>query len=981
PAVLAGGDPAPLTEPGLPAALDEAARHVFDLATDIPLWGRLWRLGPEEHVLVVVFHHIVTDAWSFAPLSRDLTTAYRARLAGHAPSWAELPVQYADYALWQRELLGDERQPDSRYARQLAYWRGQLAGLPEQLRLPTDRPRPPIATHRGDLVTYQWDAELHEALLRLARTSGASLFMVLHAGLAALLTRLGAGTDIPIGAPIAGRTDEALDDLVGFFVNNLVIRTDTSGEPTFAELLGRVRDTALAAYANQDIPFERLVEVLNPVRSMAGHPLFQVSMALQNTPEDDLAAPGLAVAAAGIPHTGTAKMDAFFSLVEVRDADGTPRGLDIAVEYSTDLFDERTIATLVGRWARLLRAAAADPGRRIGAIDLLTLAERHELLVTRNDTRAERPHAGLAELFAAQAARTPGATAVMSRDASLTYAELDARSDRLARALAARGVGPERVAALLLPRSADLVAGVLAVLKAGGACLTVDPAIPMFRLAQMTADAGPVLVLTDEKGDAALRRDGPAVPRLVIDRPDAVDAEDRTPGGPVPVHPDSPAYVIFTSGSSGRPKGVTVTHAGLVNVAMDQIARFGVGADARVLQFAATGFDMAVGDLVMALLSGATLVLPPEDRAVGADLADVIAGTGVTHMVVPPAVLASLPERDGPGPRCVVAAGEACTPEIVARFATRARMFNAYGPTETTVCATTSDPLAAGPPPIGRPIANTRAYVLDAGLAPVPPGAIGELYVAGTGVARGYAGRAGLTAERFVADPFGPAGARMYRTGDLVRWNAAGALDYLGRADDQIKIRGFRVEPGEIAATLASHPAVHRAVVVPWRANGGDDRLVAYVVPREEMADDGRSLRGFARERLPEFMVPSAVVVVDRLPLTPNGKLDRAALPVPVWEGGGGRGPRDAREEVLCGLFAQVLGIERVGIDDDFFDLGGHSLLATRLISEIREELHAEVPIRHLFESPTVAELAGRLDAPVETRPPLVRRPRPEGVA
>ncbi|MDH2430899.1 amino acid adenylation domain-containing protein, partial [Sphaerisporangium sp. TRM90804] len=881
--------------------------------------------------------------------------------------------------------------PDSRLARQLGYWTRQLAALPAEVTLPADRPRPAVATHRGDLATFRWDAELHGGLLGLARELNASLFMVLQAGLAALLSRLGGGTDIPIGAPIAGRTDEALDDLVGFFVNTLVLRTDTSGEPTFAELVARVRETALEAYANQDVPFEHLVEVLNPIRSMAHHPLFQVSMALQNTPEGHLGAPGLAVDSAGVPHTGTAKMDAFLSLVELRTPDGTPDGFDIAVEFSTDLYDHSTIAGLLDRWARLLRDAVAHPGKRIGAMELLTAPERARLLAAGDDTAVPRPPAGLVELFEAQAARTPAATAATAHGTPVSYAEVNARANRLARVLAGHGTGSERVVALLLPRSVDLVVGVLAVLKAGGACLAVDPATPASRVEQMLADADPVLVLTDEK-DATGAAEARAVPRLLIGHPDTADALAAKPEHDLasherfgPLHPGLPAYVIFTSGSSGRPKGVTITHAGLVNVALDQIGRFGVREGDRVLQFAATGFDMAVGDLVMALLSGAALVLPPEDRAAGEDLADLVARTGVTHMVVPPAVLASLPERPFPDLRCVVAAGEACPPELVDRYAARVRMLNAYGPTETTVCATTSSPLAAstGIPPIGGPIANTRVYVLDGGLGLVPPGAPGELYVAGTGVARGYAGRFGLTAERFVADPFGPAGSRMYRTGDVVRWRADGVLEYLGRADDQVKIRGFRVEPGEVAAVVAAHPAVAQAVVAPWRSPGGDVRLVAYVVPAPGDGDgaecDPQLVRGFVRGRLPEFMVPAAVVVVDRLPLTPNGKLDRAALPVPRWEGGGGRGPRTPREEVLCRLFAEVLGVERVGVDDSFFDLGGHSLLATRLISEIREELRAELPIRHLFEAPTVAELADRLDTPVETRPALVRRPRPEG--
>ncbi|MDX3388348.1 amino acid adenylation domain-containing protein, partial [Streptomyces niveiscabiei] len=577
--------------------------------------------------------------------------------------------------------------------------------------------------------------------------------------------RLGAGTDIAVGSPVAGRTDQALDDLVGFFVNTLVLRTDTSGDPTFTELLARVRETALSAYDHQDVPFEHLVETLNPVRSLAHHPLFQVLLALQNTPEGDFALPGLRTAPVPVG-TGTARLDLAVAVTEHRRPDGTPDGLEAVLEYSADLFDEDSVRTLFDRWRRLLTAAATDPGRRIGTLDVLDPRERHTLLHDRNTTR-DVPQAVLPDLFRRQAARRPDAPAVVSGETTVTYAELDARANRFAHHLIQQGVGPEDVVALKLPRSVELITAILGVLKAGAAYVPVDPEYPEARIAHMLDDARPVLVVES--------------PQAV-----AVTGHPDTPPR-VRVLPQHPAYVIYTSGSTGRPKGVVVTHAGLPGLVATQVERLALDDDSRVLQFTSTGFDASFWDLCAALLTGAALVLAPTDAPLPA-----LTDLDVTHVTVPPSVLVAL-EGELTASTLVVA-GEACSPELVQRWAPGRRMINAYGPTETTVCATASTPLTPTGqlPPIGGPITGARVYVLDAGLQPVAPGVAGELYVAGAGLARGYLNRPALTADRFVADPYGPPGTRMYRTGDLVRWTRGGELEFAGRADDQVKVRGFR---------------------------------------------------------------------------------------------------------------------------------------------------------------------------------------------
>ncbi|UYQ64836.1 non-ribosomal peptide synthetase [Streptomyces peucetius] len=920
-------------------ALAAAVARGFDLASEIPLRASLFTVSPDEHVLLLVVHHIAGDGWSMGPLADDLSTAYAARLGGGAPGFARLPVQYADYTLWQRDVLGDEDDPVSELSRQVDYWRGQLAGAPEELALPVDRPRPAEMSHRGDTVAFRVSRETHARLLQVAGESRGSLFMVVQAALSLLLSRLGAGEDIPVGSVIAGRTDEALDDLVGFFVNTLVLRTDVSGDPTFRELVERVRETDLAAYANQDVPFERLVEVLNPARSMARHPLFQVMLAFQNTGEATLELDGLRIAPEDIT-LDAAKFDLSFTLAE------TAEGVEGSVEFAVDLFDRVSVQVLAARLVSVLDVVAADPDVRVGAVDVLGAVERERVLGEWAGVKCALEPVTFHGLFEAAVDRCPDAPAVVGADGSvLSYAQVEAWANRLAGWLVGRGVGPEGVVALVLPRSVDIVVAQLAVLKAGAAYLPVDPDYPQERIDYMLQDARPVLVLRGlPELDEALPATAPEVQ----------------------VSGSSPAYVIYTSGSTGRPKGVVVPHAGLASFAAAEVERFAVDAQSRVLQFASPSFDASVLELVMTFAAGAALVVPLPGPLAGEVLAEVLVSQRVSHALVPPAALASVPAGEYPHFRSLVVGGDATSAELVDRWAPGRRMVNAYGPTESTVAATMSQPLVAGSgvPSIGTPIANTRVYVLDGGLRPVPAGVAGELYIAGAGLARGYLGRPGLTAERFVADPYGPAGTRMYRTGDVARWSLAGELEYLGRADDQVKVRGFRIELGEIETVLGAHEAVAQVAVVVREDQPGIKRLVAYPVPATDGGVDVDALRAHVAASLPDYMVPSAFVVLDALPLTVNGKLDRKALPAPEHDSSaGGRGPRSAQEEVLCGLFAEVLNVDRVGIDDSFFELGGDSITSIQLVSRIRSVLGVKLSNRGIFETPTVAQLMDKLGA------------------
>ncbi|QIS22154.1 non-ribosomal peptide synthase/polyketide synthase [Nocardia terpenica] len=931
---VAAADPAQVE-----ALVAEAAAHTFDLAGEIPVRAWLWQTGPQQQVLAVVMHHIATDGWSMAPLTRDLSQAYQARLQGRAPQWQELAVQYADYTLWQRELLGSESDPDSLLSRQLDYWRTELDGAPQVLALPTDRPRPPVASHHGGWVPFSVDAVMHQKLLRVAREHDATVFMMVNALVAVLLCRMGSGDDVPVGAALAGRGDEALDDLVGFFVNTVVLRTDLSGDPTFEQVLGRVRETHFRAHAHADVPFERVVDAVAGERSTARHPLFQVMLVLQNNAQAALALPGAApsVEPVGQVQPGVAKFDLTFTVTELGGAGETPAGLAGGIEYATDLFDHATVVALAARFVRLLEAVVADPRVPIARIQLLSAPEQRQLAVW-NDTAVAVAESTLPQLFAAQAAATPDAVAVVCADTTLTYRELDTRANQLAHWLIGQGVGPEDRVAVALPRSPELVITLLAVTKTGAAYVPIDPQYPDDRVAFMLADAKPVLVVDEALVGATRDGCGEGLPLFAV--------------------AESAAYIIYTSGSTGTPKGVVVTHKGLASLATAMAERFALSPASRVLAMASPSFDASMMELLMAIGSGAVLVIPPAGVMAGEILGDVLVTQKITHALISPTVLATVPELPDGVLSSPVVGAEPCTPELVQRWAPGRCMVNAYGPTEVTIAATLSKALTAGDVvvPIGAPIANTRVFVLDGWLRPVPPGVVGELYVAGAGLARGYLGRAGLTAARFVADPSG-GGERLYRTGDLVRWNTDGELVFAGRADDQVKVRGFRIEPGEIESVLTGHDQVGQAVVVA-RDSAAGKRLVGYVTAAGGAGGvDVAGLREWLTARLPDYMVPAALMVLDALPLNPNGKLDRRALPEPVFTGGRYRAPRNPREELLCTIFAEVLGVSRVGIDDSFFDLGGDSIVAIRLVARARDAGLGFSP-REVFRHRSVEALA-----------------------
>jgi amino acid adenylation domain-containing protein len=930
----------------------EGGARPFDLSAGPLFRASLLRLGAEEHVLLLSQHHIVSDGWSMGVLYRELSALYEAYREGGESPLPELGVQYADYAVWQREQVEGEV-----LERQLSYWRERLAGAPELLELPTDRPRPPVRTYRGAKVPVELSLELVERLQALGRSEGATLYMVLLGAFQVLLSKYSGSEDIVVGSPIAGRTRKEVEGLIGFFVNSMVLRTDLSGNPSFREVLRRAREVTLGAYEHQEVPFERLVAELQPERSLGHSPLFQVLLTLQNAGDGGAALPGLSVSEVEAER-GSAKLD--LSLVLT----ATPRGLRGGLKYSTDLFERGTVDRMVGHLERVLEQVAADADVRLSRLALLGEAERALVLEGWNRTDAEYAAGSCVhELFEAQVERAPGATAVRFGNERLSYAEMNARANRLAHDLRSRGVGPEVRVALCMERGPGMVAAVLAVLKAGGAYVPLDPAYPRDRLAYMLADSAPAVVLTQRAVAEALAGVldglGGGVPVLELDAAAPAWASRReTNPARGWLAPEHPAYVIYTSGSTGRPKGVLVPHRGLCNVAAAQRRAFGVGPDDRVLQFASLSFDAAAFELVMALASGAALcVAPREELLPGPGLLALLRAHAVTTVTLPPSALAALPVEELPALRTIAVAGEALPAELVERWGARHRLWNLYGPTEATIWSTAAecaDP--ARKPDIGAPIANVRAYVLDAGLEPPPVGVPGELYVGGAGVARGYLGRPGLTAERFVPDPFGSeAGARLYRTGDRVRRLADGRLDFIGRVDHQVKVRGYRIELGEIESRLAEHPAVREAVVLAREDEPGEKRLVAYVVGGETAGAE--VLRAYLGETLPEYMVPAAYLRLDELPRTPNGKLDRKALPSPEGDAYARRdyeAPVGETEELLARIWSEVLGVERVSRRDDFFELGGHSLLAVQVIAL----LEMEIDLGELFARPVLKDFA-----------------------
>ncbi|WP_441287561.1 amino acid adenylation domain-containing protein [Sorangium sp. KYC3313] len=957
----------------------EAARP-FDLENGPLLRATLFRLAPDEHVLVVTLHHIASDGWSLGVLAHELTAAYTAFARDAAPALRPLPVQYADYAAWQRQELAPEMLQAER-----EIWRRRLDGAPP-LDLPTDRPRPAARSSRGRTHRFALPQDLAAALRRRSQELGATLFMTLLAAFEALLHRYSGQQDFCVGTPVAGRGRTELEPLIGLFVNTLVLRARLDGDPTFAELVGRVKADALEAYAHQDLPFEIVVDALAVERDLSRNPLFQVMFALQNVPPPALTLPG--VEASPVPlDVERARFDLTLFLTESGEA------IEGALEFDLDLFDPETIARLAGHYETILRAVASDPGARVAELPLLTAGERRELLIAWNATSAPPPPAAcLHELFDAQAERSPGAVAVASEAGELTYRELRRRADALARRLRALGVRPETRVGLCVRRTLDMVVALWAIFKAGGVHVPLDPGYPRQRLQVILEDAAAHLLVT-ERALSGLVPAGSAevllLDEIVAGADDAEDAQggagDALPAG----RPDQAAYLIYTSGSTGRPKAVVIEHRQAVALARWARRTFSDQELAGVLASTSTCFDLSVFELVVPLCWGGKVVLADDALALPAHRRR----NEVTLVNTVPSAAAALLAVSGiPGSvRTVCLAGEPLRASLardVLALPHVERLLNLYGPSETTTYSTGATVTPAARPTIGRPIDHTQVYVLDARLQPVPVGVAGELYIAGAGVARGYLGRDELTAERFVPCPLEEArGARMYRTGDRARWLASGELEYLGRLDHQVKIRGFRVEPAETEAALAAHPDVREALVLA-RDDGPSGRwLVAYLLVRRPV--DAQALRALVAERLPEPFVPSAFVELDAWPLNANGKVDRKALPAPsrpeIAPGTAGearRAPATPTEQALAGVWSEVLGRGGIGATDDFFALGGHSLLAAQVIARARRLFGVALPLRAAFDAPTVAALAERIDrARLDGRrcAPEPLRPAPRG--
>ncbi len=956
----------------------EIVREPFDLERGPLLRAVLLRLSDQEHVAVVVVHHIVSDGWSMGILIREVVTLYAAYVAGLPSPLADLSVQYADYAIWQRQWLRGEV-----LAQQIAYWRERLAGAPAALDLPSDRVRPAVQSFRGAVHRFAVPVEVTRALGALARCEGATLFMVLLAAFQMVLSRWSGQQDIVIGTPIAGRTHRQTENLIGFFVNMLALRTDVSGDPSFRALVRRVKEVALAAYAHQDLPFEKLVEELRPVRDLSRQPLFQVLFALQNVPREELRVSDLVLRPIGVDQV-TAKLDLSLYLHE------TPEGLRGVLEYATDLFESATIARVAGYFVTLLEAIVGDADRRLSALPLLGDAERHRLLVEWNDTAAEYPSERcLHDLFAAQVARTPDAVAVTYEDRCLSYGELDRRANQLAHYLRGLGVGPEIVVGLCVERSLDMVIGLLGILKAGGAYLPLDPSYPPERLGYMVADAAAPILVTQASLMEQLPRCDARLVRVDADREEIARQRQEMPASGTCA--ENLAYVIYTSGSTGKPKGAMIRHCAVVNLLFALRQRLGFTAEDVVLAVTRFSFDMSVPEFYLPLLLGGSVALQSRQAAgSGVRLNAAIRDAGATVMQATPTSWSMLLDagwRATDGLR-VWCGGEAFPAHLAAALnVAGAEIWNLYGPTETTVWSSASRLVPGCGVSLGRPLGNMRLYVLDEWLEVLPLGARGELYVGGVGLARGYLKRAALTAERFVPSPFG-SGERLYRTGDLARWRADGELEFLGRVDHQVKLRGYRIELGEIEAVLRSHDGVKDAVVVAREDEPGAQRLVAYVVgSAAALPPEPSVLRAHVKASLPDYMVPSAFVAVAELPLTPNGKIDRKALPAPA----GGEGivqaayeaARSPTEEVLAGIWCEVLKLDRVRVHDNFFELGGHSLLATRVTARLREAFGIELALRAVFEAPTLQRLAAHVEAlrrqaAATPLPPLQARPRPQ---
>jgi amino acid adenylation domain-containing protein len=945
------------------ARAQEEARRPLRLNEGPLFRAVLLRLAETEHILVIVMHHVITDDWSMGVLFHELAVLYPALSVGRPSPLPILPTQYADYAAWQRQHLQGET-----LDRLLGYWRERLAGL-ATLELPTDRVRPPLVSHEGAVFRGTLPAALVERVKEVGRREGATLYMTLLAGFEVLLHRYSGQDDFAVGSPIAARVRKDTEGLVGFLANTLVMRADLAGNPTFRETLRRVRETALAAFQHQDMPFERLVEELNPPRDTSRHPLFQVLFTLQNAPWPKARLADLSISHVPLDNR-TAKFDLWLSLRE------TEVGLQAEVEYNVALFDATTIERIMGHFQTLLESITADADLPIGSLPILTEPERRQILHEWNDTSKDYHNSAcLHELVEAQVARTPQAVAVDFEGTQLTYAELNCAANRLARYLARYDVRKDTAVGVCLERSPELVTSLLAILKAGGAYLPLDPDYPPDRLGFMIADSRPAAIVTTRALAARL----PAIesPLIYVEEiADALAAEEEEGNLSARNSLDDVAYVIYTSGSTGRPKGVRNTHRGITNRLLWMQDAYGLTSEDRVLQKTPYSFDVSVWEFFWPLLTGARLVLAqPGGHKDPRYLVCLIDQQQITTLHFVPSMLAVFLEDDEIG-RCrsikrVICSGEALSYELQQRFFARmpAELHNLYGPTEAAVDVTywQCRPNDARIVPIGRPIANMECYILDRHQNPLPVGCPGELHLGGVGLARDYLNRPELTAEKFIPNPFSSQpGARLYRTGDLSRWLPDGNIEYLGRLDFQVKIRGFRIELGEIETALDAHPAIRQSVVVV-RGEAANPRLVGYFVPQDGHSPVAEELREYLRKRLPEFMVPAMLATLDSMPLTASGKVDRKALPVvdrrlPELQVEY-VAPRNETETRLVEIWREVLQVERVGIHDNFFSLGGHSLLAAQVASRIARVLRAELPLREMFQSPTIAELAERVES------------------
>ena len=927
----------------------------FDLTTGPLLRATLLRLAAEEHILLLTMHHIISDGWSLGVLVREVGALYRAFSEGSASPLPALPVQYLDYAVWQREQLTSEF-----LAEQLSYWREQLSGAPAVLGLPTDHVRPAVKSYRGARERLELSAELTAALKVLSREQGATLFMVLLAAFKVLLWRYSGQADVVVGTPIANRQQSEIVGLIGFFVNTLVLRTSIEGNESFKNLLKRVREVCLGAYQHQDMPFEMVVEEMAVDRAMGQTPLFQVIFAMQA--EAVVEMKGLQVSALEV-ESGTAKFD--LTMI-VSEDEGRLRGY---VDYDTDLFEAGSIKRLVGHYERLLQELVRDGEQAVGAVPLLGAEERQQLLCEWNQTSAPVPDSCLHELFEAQVERTPDAVAVRFEEQQLSYGELNQRANQLAHHLRGLGVGPEVLVGVLLERSLELVVALLGIVKAGGAYVPLDPEYPSARLSFMLADAQVPAMLT--QGRLLEHVPASSAQVLCIDRDWPAIGIESAENPRTSVSAENLVYVIYTSGSTGEPKGVQITHRAICNHLQWRQRAYPLSSSDRFLQKASVSFDISVWEIFGPLLAGSTLLMAkPGGQQESGYLTRLMADEQVTVAHFGPAMLQVWLQEPELG-QCralkqVFCGGEPLTVEQRDSFFARlqAGLCHQYGPTEATVDALVWECQADEREviPLGRPIANMRAYVLDVALQPAPIGVAGELHLAGLGLARGYLKRSDLTAAQFIPDPFSEKeGERLYKTGDRVRYLADGTLEFLGRLDQQVKIRGFRIELGEIEAVLSEHPLVRQSVTIACEDVAGDKRLVSYIVAAEPV--ESGELRRHLKQQLPDYMIPSAFVLLDALPLTPNGKLNRQALPEPTRvEHQASSTTQTPIEEIITGICAHLLKCEEVSGADNFFEIGGHSLLATQLIARLRDSLALEIPVRWVFQSSTLAELAERVE-------------------